>query len=1131
MRNRIITLCLREIKKNKKRFISLAVLSFLGVCVFVGVKLAGPDMIQTLDTYYDTNNVYDIRVISTLGLTDEDIESINNLDDRLTVYGTHSKDMSIKLINNQSANIKIIELDNNSKVLQLEGRFPENKNEIVVEKSLLKKLELKIGDDLTLNVDDNDKTINSKQLKIVGTVISPNYIFKSSGEMSRGSTTIGNGKINFYTFVSRDFFNMDYYTEININISNDYVTNSEKYNALINEITDKLENIKKIREKERYNQIVNEANDEIEKKEREALEEFDIAKEQLDNANFQLDSWNNLLNSSDSQLKALKEKMDSALDEIQKGNKKINESEIELNNAKIQLDNAVDEINLNFKKYQLDYNDLLTIKKAIEGVSLTKEEVISLIPTDLKYYNDLKETVNYIYDNGYSDLLKNFVNEFDREKIIEIIPTSLENYDDVCNYIRTVSYEQIKKETISYLLDSKNAEKNKQLIPNKIIGYNYIIKAIDKYEITVDQIVDLFNKIEQIRAGYIEYNNSIKELEEGKNKLQDGYNQYLKYLKEYEDALALLNSKKDEYRENLQEYQNKVEEYNTRKLDFEKNIEDARNKSGQIEAAKWYIFNRKDNSDYMSYLNSAQSIENVSILFPTVFYAVAVFISLLSMSRMAFEDRGEIGTLKSLGFNNMQIRFKYIIYSLLATLIGGILGAILGYYFITLMIFEAYGILYDIPIFIYSSNLLPIFIGIFISILCICGATVITINNLIKEKTANLLRPKAPLIGKTILLEKIRFIWSKFSFSNKVTFRNIFRYKKRITMTILGIVGCTMLLLSGYAIRDSIVNIVGIEYSEVLKYDNVVYLNSNMEDSEREDILNNDHIKQKVYVQERKVKTSNLEINLFVPDNEDIFNKIFILKDRDSKEQLKLENNQVVITSKMAKLLKLKESDILEFTDVNNKKYSFEISAIAQNYIGDYIFMNKETYEKNIEKYKISSAYIKIDDIANENDVTTNLLKNANVLGVVSIDVTVDNLSKIFSSLDTIVVILVVFSGALAFVVLYNLAYINISERQREIATLKVLGFNNREIDSYIIKEEIIITIIGILIGLIIGTWFGMAIVETVEIDLVEFIKNITIISYLKTFGFMILFSMIVNIRVHFALKKIDMIESLKSVE
>ena len=634
----------------------------------------------------------------------------------------------------------------------------------------------------------------------------------------------------------------------------------------------------------------------------------------------------------------------------------------------------------------------------------------------------------------------------------------------------------------------------------------------------------------QIESGYIEYYKGIEQLNSSKYELEKGIKQYEQYLNYYNSGMSKLQSSKDEYYNNLSKYNESFEEYNLRKLDFEKTIKDARDKLSQIDSAKWYIYNRSDNSDYTSYLNSIQSIKNLSKIFPVVFFAVAIFISLITMSRMAFENRSEIGTLKSLGFNNNQIRFKYILYALLATVIGGVLGAILGYYFITWIIFNTYEMLYDIPVFVYSTNIISIFTGLVISILCICSSTLITIHSLVKEKTTALLRPKAPHVGKKIMLEKVKFIWDKISFSNKVTIRNIFRYKKRVGMTILGIVGCTMLLLTGYAIRDSIVNVVATHYIEVFNYDDSVYVNDNLSKDEIDEIFNSKYIEQKLYVQMATAKSNGRELAILVPESESELSKVVKLRDKDTKEELYLQNNKIIITSKFAKMFKLKENDVLEFTDVNNNIHKFVISGIAQNYLGDFIYMDKATYETNFDKYRTNMVYINLDS-EKEEVVTKELLENKNVLGVSSVSDTLENLNNIFVSLDTIVLILVIFSGALSFVVLYNLSYINISERQREIATLKVLGFYHKEVDGYILKEEIIITIVGVLLGLIVGTWFSMIIIDTVEIDLVEFIKNITTLSYLKTVAFMILFTIVVNIRIHFTLKKINMIESLKSVE
>ena len=1132
MKNKIVTMSFREIKKNFKRFLSLVVLSFLGVSIFVGIKMASPDMITTLDKYYRDNKTYDIKVISTLGLTSDDIKELNKLDEKFNAYGLHSKDVEISTnINNNTAVIKVLEISNDiNKLILNQGRLPKNKNEIVVESSLLPKMQLNLGDTITLNTDE--ESIENKELQIVGTITNPIYLLNGNGNLNRGNTTIGNGSIKFYTYALSEFFDMDYYTEIYVSVENKYQTNSNDYNKIIDEAIEKIESIKENREKERYNQIVNEANKEIEKQEKEALQEFETAKEQLDDANKKLIGGKNTLKNSKNELKEAKQKIDAGKQEIDNGYKQIDIAKKELESAKRELDSGVQKINKELEQYDLKYEDILLIKEALEGRILTREEAISIVPKSGKYYEEIIQIINYIYDNDYYKTVLKYIKEFNMDKVISIIPTDIDNYNEVVDYIRSINIEKIRNKIINYFLDKANVEKIKELIPKNSIGYDRIINYLDKYEITINNILELFNGVKKLKDGYSEYNANLKLVQENKEKLDSAYNEYITFLEEYNAGLQKYKDGEKEYNSNLNLYNSNLEEYNARLFEFEDNIKKAKEDVNSIEKAKWFIYTRMDNSEYASYIDSSNSVCKLSYVFPAIFFAVAIFISLLSMSRMAFEDRGEIGTLKSLGFSNMAIRSKYIIYSLIATIIGGIIGILFGENIIPKLIIEAYKMMYEMPIFEKSTDLLPIFIGIIISILCICGATIITINGLVREKTTELLRPKAPVQGKKILFEKIKFIWQKISFSNKITVRNIFRYKKRVGMTILGIVGCTVLLLSGYAIRDSIVNIADVQYDEVFNFDELVYLDGNINKQSLDEIFKNSHIKEKVYTQMSNIIVDSKSVNLLVPEDENALSKIITLNDKDTNEKLSFENNKVIITSKLAKLLKLKTNDTIKFTDSKNKTYSFVISGIAQNYIGNYIYMNKQTYEDKIEKFAVNIAYLNIDDKAIEEPLIEELLaNNKNILSAVSSQDTLERVSKMFKSLDSIVLILVFFSGALSFVVLYNLTYINISERQRERATLKVLGFNHKEIDGYILKEEIIITIIGILIGLLAGTWFGLLIVETIELEIVEFIKNITPLSYIKAFGFMILFSVIVNIRVHFTLKKIDMIESLKSVE
>lgn len=1088
MKNRIITLSIRQIIKTYKRFLSLAILSFLGVGVFVGIKMASPDMIASLDTYYDSNNMYDIKVISTLGLTNKDILSLQNLNTDFNVYGLHSKDIEIKT---QDTNvvIRLMEINDNVNKIQItKGRMPEKSNEILVEDFMLDKAKLKIGDIISLDNFDEDNTLNSKEFKIVGTVRSPIYIINGSGNLNRGNTTVGNGNVNFYAYALDKTFNMDYYTEIYLTVENNYLTDSEEYNNLIGKAKEQINLIKYEREVARKQELLNEANNKINEEELKYLDQFKNAKKQLDEAENEIKNGEQLLFSSEKELENAKQQLDEKSEEINNAYSQLEDAKIKLEEGKQKLDSGIEEINNKVSKYGWQYENIVTIKNAVERRDITREEFKSIIPNNLTYYDTIIKIIDYAYDNNYYTEFKKFLDNEDTQKFINLIKELIDKYADT-------------------------------------------VDALNTLKTYINNVKQLFNGINEIENGLITYNESIATLNKTEEKLDEGYNEFLKYQNEYQKGLQDFNKGKDEYNKGLELYNSNLAEYNARFNEFEENIKKAREDANTIPKADWFINTRKDNNDYNTFIDCSESVDNLSVVFPTIFFAVAIFISLLSMSRMAMEDRTEIGALKSLGYNNLRIRSKYIIYSLLATFLGGILGEICGLVFLPNVIFNTYKIMFDVPVFIYSKEIMPAIIGMIISIICICGATILTINGLIKEKTTELLRPKAPLKGKQILLEKISFIWKKIKFSNKITIRNILRYKKRIGMTVLGIIGCTTLLLSGYAIKDSIVNIADKHFTEVFTYDDVIALDGKQTKEELDDIFAKSTIKSRLDVKMVNVKLKNKSAGLIVPEDVNKIDEIIKLNDKETKDRVYIQKGEVIITSKLAKTLKLKENDTIEFQDADNNTYKFKISGISQSYVGHYIYMDKETFEKNIDKFNVNSSFIKLADDANEDSVLKELLKNEHVLTFSSASENRERVSKMFLSLDNIVLILVVFSGVLSFVVLYNLSYINISERQREIATLKVLGFNHKEIDSYILKEEVIITVIGIILGLLTGTWFGMTIVETIELEIVEFIKNITPLSYVFTIAFMVLFAVIVNIKVHFTLKKINMIESLKSVE
>jgi len=563
---------------------------------------------------------------------------------------------------------------------------------------------------------------------------------------------------------------------------------------------------------------------------------------------------------------------------------------------------------------------------------------------------------------------------------------------------------------------------------------------------------------------------------------------------------------------------------------FNEEIESARKELSQLKKGTWYIQDRSDDSTYSDYIDDTLSIDNLAGIFPLIFYAVAVLVSLISMNRMVEDDRLEIGTLKSLGFSNAQISIKYLLFAFLATLIGGIVGCALGSVIIPSLIFNIYRILFDVPDFSMAIHAVPSLLGILISFVCVVGTTLFTVSAVLREKPSELMRQKAPKGGKRVVLERVDFIWKRLSFSNKVTVRNLFRYKKRVAVTIFGIAGCTALMLCGFGLKDSISNIPEKQYGEVFTFDGMAYLNS-AEGSDIGGLFSDPAIESVTEVESLNATLSSRELTLFVSDGDKV-GDIVCFRDRNGNA-LSLESGKVIISEKLADLEKLKAGDTISFVDIHNVAYTYEISGICKNYINHYVFVDSMTFEESGQHFLPNVVFFSTSDLdENQRDLlSASLLSNDEIISVSFVDVLIEQVDNMLRSLNKVVIILIVLAALLSFVVLYNLSNINIHERKREIATLKVLGFYDKEVDQYITKENILLTCIGIAIGLLAGYFVTHLVIATVEIERARFIRQIFFTSYLFSAMIAFLFTFIVNFVTHFSLKRIDMIESLKSVE
>lgn len=1002
MKNKIFINNFREIKKSFVRFLSLIIISFLGVFTFAGMQSTSPDMKDTIDTYYDQADMYDIKIISNMGLYDKDYDNLIKIDNIKKIEKVKSEDVLWKQNNKEQViNISSTPKDLN-KLSIISGRLPDNANEIVVEEDLITKNNMKIGDIITI---ENDNFKN-KNFTIVGVVISTLYINNTTELQKRGTTSIGNGTINYYAFVNEEVFDTEYYSIFYLTLKNtkELQTGNENYQNEIDKAKTELKPIKDASEKERYDEIYKKYNDEIDENEAKAKEELAKGKETLDSSKLQLDS--------------AKRTLDNA-------KKTLDDSKSKLNSAKKELDGYIKQYNEALSEYGIDDSNI--------------EDDIEQLEDDIEdLTDDLKRT--YIIQSKYME-------------------------------IRTEIYKKQAELTVLQEVKSKKDELNKY----------------------------------------------IKEYNDGESKYNKSYKEYERNVKKYNNGLS--------------EYQSGLKQYNEEKEKVENEITEARKKLDAVKKPTWYVYDRDDIRDYASYIENSNSIVKLSNVFPVIFYGISILISLLSMERMVENDRREIGILKCLGFTKRKIRTKYLLFALLSTIIGGLLGAILGMKILPKLISDMYWAIFDIPFFKTNYDIKLILFGILFAAICICGATLYSINKVIKEPSVDLLRTKAPLKGKRILLERVKFIWKRIKFSNKITIRNIIRYKKRVIVSIIGITGSTALILIGLALRDSIIDIPSQQYNGILHFDGMAYTKE-LSDQRYKEIFQDERVIETVRSQMIQATVEKNDVKLMIFEDINQIPLIADLTDITTGEKVFPEEGKVLVSKKLAELCNLKPGDKITFNDIDYN-YTFEVSHIVNNRYAHFAYISKETFEKSYHDYNSNIVLFNINNLSKEEHLKffEDILKNEEIMGIEDTSTQLELVSNDMQIINYVVIILVVLSSLLAFVVLYNLSNINIQERKKEIATLKVLGFYEKEVDNYITKENIIITIIGITLGIILGYFLSGPIIKSVETTLASYLHNISTFSYALTIIISLSFTILVNEAMHFVLKKIDMKDTLKEID
>ena len=634
-----------------------------------------------------------------------------------------------------------------------------------------------------------------------------------------------------------------------------------------------------------------------------------------------------------------------------------------------------------------------------------------------------------------------------------------------------------------------------------------------------------------------------KEIADNEKKLQDGEKEIADNEKKLQDAKKDLKKGAEDLADGKKKYEDSKKEAEEEIAENQKKLEDARKDLEDLEEPKWLVTDRESLPEYTDYGDNADRIRNIGQVFPVIFFLVAALISLTTMTRMVEEQRTQIGTLKALGYKKSAVVGKYICYAFLATLLGCVLGMLIGEKIIPYVIITSYGIMYH-----NVANTLSIeyqmsfaLIASVASVICTVGATFFACGKELQETPASLMRPPAPKEGKRVLLERVPFIWKHLSFSWKSTIRNLFRYKKRLVMTVFGIAGSMGLMLVGFGIQNSVSDIATIQYRDLQHYDGMIIEDEDASEAEKEELLGSVKKDSKIAhcnrVQMTKISApyggSKLSVYLFVPENLDEFARDVTLQNRITKEKYELTNDGAVISEKTAILLGLKVGDTFTLEKAD-KEYQVKVSVITENYMSHYLYMTPAVYEQTFgEKPDYENIVFTVnEEYKNDMDsIGTWILTYPGALSISYTSSLSGQVSRMLSTLDVVILVLIVSAGMLAFVVLYNLNNINITERQRELATLKVLGFYDGEVSQYVLRENVILTVLGIVFGSLFGILLHRYVITTVEVDAVMFGRNIKPLSFVYSGVLTCIFSVVVNGVMHFKMKTIDMVESLKSVE
>ena len=1147
MRNAAFRNTLRSVWRTRSRYISILLIVALGVGFFAGVKASRPDMIRSTDIYSDRQNLMHFRLVSTWGFDAADIDALRSQAD-CTAEPSYFVDTVINDGSSESeARLIAYRPDNPVNKLWLkDGRFPASPGECVVDN----KSPCEIGSVLRPVSPSASDNLSVPEFKVVGHFYSSMYV----SDFEHGNTTVGDGSIDHILFVPEEAFTTPYYSEVYL-VFGDLTAETvytDGYDRAEARHRSELEALAAAAASDRKERTFRDANAQIEAAESEIADgeaQLTEVRRELDAAKIELDDGAKLLAEAGPLLAEKRADLETAKQQLTEGENEYKVKNAEAAEAAAKLIEARREYTEGFEEYTAGALEAeRELSKAREEIS-NAELRLDSAKTELDNAETLYSTVRPIYDEAarvyaelearYEEIIKELSErtDIDLENHAGLIRTEL---DRAGEYLRSVEarLNESKAE-----LDARRAEYDAYVTELKAAKAEYEARKSEADRELAVAEYKLSEAKKEIEAGEDLLLEGQAELAAARMQLDDAAKQIETGEAELAAAELEFSNKQAEYEEGLAQYEAGEAEYaaNSEKLAAAKaELDSKKNELAALTEPEWFIFTRSDNGGYEEYGENAERIGNIAKVFPAFFILVAALVCITAMTRMVGEERTQIGTLKALGYSGARILGKYMFYCLSATFLGCVLGLSVGFKLFPYVIAKAYSIMYQIRVleipFIWKDAL--IITGISLALAALTVA--LCCWKVMRPMPASLMRPEAPAAGKRVLLERVRFFWNRLSFFRKVTVRNIFRYKKRMIMTLVGIMGCTALMLCGLGLRDSISDIVDKQFDSVMRFDGMI-VTEGLDDTGREEIraalrkfdpgASDLAAMQKSYhVSSPAASRSSY---LIVLEDAAKASHLLGLKNRTSGQKYELRPGGALITEKLAAQLGVGPGDNISVAVSDTLTGNVRIDGVIENYIYHYVYILPETYtELSGESPAYNTVFVQYSARGDaEEQLAEEILKSDQVLTMTMQSAIRKMFSRMMEALNAVVFVLIFSAILLAVIVLYNLASINIAERTREIATLEVLGFRDGEVAKYIFRESIALSVIGAVLGLGLGRLLADFVIKTAEIDLVMFGREVHVLSYVLAAAMTIVFSLLVNLFMTRFVRRISMVEALKSVD